>query len=317
MNRVLERVETSAGDETPAPLHRCCNCGEPAPHRFCPACGQETRGSLPTAREFMREAMGRLVAFDGRLWRTVGALVFRPGFLTRAYLAGIRRRYVRPARLFLALSLMLFAVIRLEVGTPDLSRAIVRDAGEAADAGRPSIEINERGGLQIGVDEDLNVVLRGAADNIVVQALEARLERFNRLPRALKALLLLDGALRYGSYVAFLLLPLFAALQLLSYVGSGSGNTLRPRLYAEHLVYAAHLHAFGFVIVTLLLAIPYAPVRWLLLAWMLYYVVRAKQVVYGGRWPGRVLRSIGVLVVYAVALGAATVGLVLVAVLWR
>ena len=39
------------------------------------------------------EAMGRLVAFDGRLWRTMYALVFRPGFLTRVYLDGIRRLF--------------------------------------------------------------------------------------------------------------------------------------------------------------------------------------------------------------------------------
>jgi hypothetical protein len=36
---------------------------------------------------------GRYVALDGRLWRTLGALLFRPGFLTREYLAGRRRRF--------------------------------------------------------------------------------------------------------------------------------------------------------------------------------------------------------------------------------
>ena len=50
----------------------------------------------------MREATGRYVAFDGRLWKTLSALLFRPGFLTREYLAGRRRRYIRPARLFLS-----------------------------------------------------------------------------------------------------------------------------------------------------------------------------------------------------------------------
>ena len=57
----------------------CRNCGAAAPGAYCPACGQETKRTLPTLREFMREAAGRYVALDGRLWRTLGALLFRPG----------------------------------------------------------------------------------------------------------------------------------------------------------------------------------------------------------------------------------------------
>jgi hypothetical protein len=77
------------------------------------------------------------------------------------------------------------------------------------------------------------------------------------------------------------------------------------------------LHTFGFMIAALLLAVPFEPIRWLLLAWTLYYVVRAKQVVYGGAWRGRVLRSLAVIVVYGIVLSAATVGLVFVAILLR
>ena len=75
---------------------------------------------LPTARVFMREATGRYFSLDGRMWRTLAALLFRPGFLTREYFAGRRRRYIRPARLFLVLSLALFAAIRLFASAPML-----------------------------------------------------------------------------------------------------------------------------------------------------------------------------------------------------
>jgi hypothetical protein len=77
---------------------------------YCPNCGQETNLALPTVRAMLREAAGRYVALDGRMWRTLAALLFRPGFLTREYLAGRRRRYIRPARLFLVLSLALLVV---------------------------------------------------------------------------------------------------------------------------------------------------------------------------------------------------------------
>ena len=98
-----------------ADVRRCRNCGAPAPGEFCPACGQETKLRLPTLREFLREAAGRYVALDGRFWRTIGLLLFRPGRLTREYLAGRRRRYVRPARLYLFSTLVFFAVSRFFV----------------------------------------------------------------------------------------------------------------------------------------------------------------------------------------------------------
>ena len=84
-----------AAEVTPpaiAPADTCRNCGAHATGHFCPNCGQETRVVLPTFPAFMREAAGRYVAMDGRLWRTLAALVGRPGHLTREYFAGRRTR---------------------------------------------------------------------------------------------------------------------------------------------------------------------------------------------------------------------------------
>ena len=55
-------------------VHRCANCGTPAPDAYCPSCGQGTRERLPTFRQFMREATGRYVAYDGKFWKTLAAL---------------------------------------------------------------------------------------------------------------------------------------------------------------------------------------------------------------------------------------------------
>ena len=100
----------------PAPGPNCRNCGAAAPGQYCPSCGQETRVALPTVRELMRDAAGRLVAIDSRLWRTLCLLLFRPGMLTVEYLRGRRKRYVRPARLFFVAALLMFAVVRLASG---------------------------------------------------------------------------------------------------------------------------------------------------------------------------------------------------------
>ena len=86
----------------------------------------------------MREAAGRYVALDGRLWRTLFALVARPGFLTLEYFAGRRRRYIRPARLFLVLYLVLFAVIGLLRSPGDLADEVVIADSDKAGAVNPA-----------------------------------------------------------------------------------------------------------------------------------------------------------------------------------
>src|ERR1700681_1651494 len=110
-------TETGEADSAPK---TCRNCGSTVDGAYCATCGQETKLGLPTLREFLREAAGRYVALDGRFWRTVFALLARPGFLTREYLAGRRRRYIRPARLYLFATLIFFAVTRLLVGPIDI-----------------------------------------------------------------------------------------------------------------------------------------------------------------------------------------------------
>ena len=115
----------------------------------------------------------------------------------------------------------------------------------------------------------------------------------------------------------FVLLPAFAWLQQAAYVGRSRRYPGRPRLYAEHLVYAAHLHTFWFLVIALALAVPISAVRFGLALWTVYYVARAKKAVYGGRWYGRMMRSLIVGFAYLIVVSLAIVGLVLVSVLLR
>ena len=142
----------------PAATHRRCrNCGADASWNYCPNCGQETQIALPPAFAFLRDAAGRYVRFDGRMWRSLFALLFRPGFLTREYLAGRRRRYVRPARLFVALSIVFFAVLRLSSETTNV---VVVHPGRDAEP-KASIERSVAGSSKLGfdVDPDLNLTI--------------------------------------------------------------------------------------------------------------------------------------------------------------
>jgi len=296
---------------SPAAERRCRNCGEYAPGAYCPACGQETRDRLPTLREFMREAAGRLVAFDGKLWKTLGALFFRPGFLTREYFAGRRRRYIRPARLFLIASLILFAALQIAIALMDIDVVQVDPTAESLVPARPHDE--KRAGIKL--DKGLVVDVGELSD--AVPALKRRVERFKRLPAAEKGAQLMSGALRYGPYAMFVLLPAFAALLKLLYLGRQRRYPARPRLYGEHLVFAAHNHAFLFLIAVAAIAIPIAPLRTALLAWCTIYMLWSLRVVYRGSWIGIVMRSFAMLIAYSVLFAFVTAGLLVAAVLLR
>jgi len=350
-----DAAEVAAGDANPAAAgaHPCRNCGAPAPGHYCPNCGQETQIALPKFGAFMREAAGRYVALDGRLARTLFSLAARPGFLTLEYFNGRRRRYIRPARLFLVLYLALFAVIGLVQSPADLKDEVVfvnsSDGSAGADAGRADDDaaaakradraptsgaarvegeagagadlpkgVFDDDGTLVSLDRDLNIMLRlNNAKLPIPDAVRKRYDQFKQLPREQMAEQLYAGALRFGPYAMVVLLPAFALLLKLVYLGRAGRYPGRPRRYAEHLVYSAHLHAFAALAIMAMLLLPPGLPRVLLACWIVYYVMRAWQAVYRGRWWGGLLRSLVIGLVYLVLISFAIVGLLAVAVMLR
>ena len=292
-----DATSNAAADERAA--HACRNCGAPAAGVYCPNCGQETSLALPTVRNMLREAAGRYVALDGRMWRTLFPLLFRPGFLTREYFAGRRRRYIRPARLFLVLSIALFAALRF-MGEPAIGELMRSGGGEIARDAKA--EQNDT------LDIDL-------PEGSWLDPLRRRIKQFNRLDRSEKNEQIVAGMLRYGPYAAFVLLPLFALLLKLLYLGRGRRYPLRPRRYAAHLVFGAHSHAFVFLSGILLVVVASGPLRTALVLWMIAYLLWSMKVVYGGRWSGVLARALVISFVYLIFFSLAVAALVVAAVL--
>jgi len=295
---------------------RCCrNCGASAPGAYCPACGQDTRERLPTFAQFMRDATGRYVAFDGKLWKTLAALLFRPGFLTREYFAGRRRRYIGPARLFLVSSLVLFAALRLASESIEINDVFQTDPPKDA---VPRVERPAPSGSSVAgfaIDDNLSIDLGPLPDTM--GAFKKRVDRFNHLPRVDKVEQIIAGALRYGPYAMFVLLPAFAMLLKALYLGRRRQYPARPRLYGEHLVFAAHNHAFLFTAATLMFTIPVGILRKAVAVWALVYLVWSVRAIYGGSWPGIVARGAALIAVYSILFSVVTAGLLITAIVLR
>lgn len=82
---------------------RCASCRQPLTGRYCAHCGEKVLDpDALTVRHFIIHTLvDELIHLDGKFWRTLRSLMFRPGFLTGEYSAGRRRLYVGPVRLLI------------------------------------------------------------------------------------------------------------------------------------------------------------------------------------------------------------------------
>ena len=120
------------GDTLPA--RRCQNCGEPLLGEHCYACGQPTKGLVRHFSSIIGDFFDSVFELDSRILRTLGPLLFKPGYLSNEYFAGRRVRYVSPVRLFVFLSLIAFfaAQLSFSIDGEDGDGAVVID-GERDD----------------------------------------------------------------------------------------------------------------------------------------------------------------------------------------
>jgi hypothetical protein len=92
-------------------MKRCRNCETTLDGEFCPACGQK---DIDLERPFfalLSETVSEAVDLDGRAFRTVKTLFLYPGQLTAEFLAGRRRTYTSPLRLYLFISVSFFVLM--------------------------------------------------------------------------------------------------------------------------------------------------------------------------------------------------------------
>lgn len=296
----------------PVPLDGpwCRNCGARAEVRYCPVCGQETDIAMPTVGHFVAEFAEQTFALQGQLWRTLYSLLFRPGQLTLEYIAGRRQRYVRPLRLYLALSILFFAVLGIAVG-PDF---LALDAEGQAELDKARAEIKAERAAATGPETPAPVPAAAAAEpapppglsrgNMKIdtghpafdQHVKARLDSLLALPAEEMTARIRDTFTTWAPVAMFFLMPLFAAMLALGYLGRGAH-------YAVHLLFAVNFHSFIF----LLLSIAQLPVLDALGDVVVFivpvYLWFALRRVHGGSWYGTAMFVFLVLTVYAVALG--------------
>lgn len=107
---IAHAVEPRTGDLTHESGKNCLNCGTALVGTYCHGCGQ--KGHIHrTLTAFWHDLAHGVLHFEGKIWRTLPLLFWRPGELTRRYVHGERARFVSPLALFLFSVFLMFAVL--------------------------------------------------------------------------------------------------------------------------------------------------------------------------------------------------------------
>ena len=201
-------------DASGAHIH-CANCGAAVADRYCGRCGQDSRTSLSFGH-FLHEFVEGMFHVDSSFWRTLRALVTRPGLLTEQYLAGKRRTYSPPFRTYLVISVAYFVLA--SIFAVQTSRVVTAGGHEMQPA--DCAEMVQHPGWLLRLLPDLEgSCKRALADNR--RELTAALE--NLLPK-----------------VMFVVLPLVTLVLFWIY------RRRRP-LYLEHLIFVLHFQSFNYL----------------------------------------------------------------------
>lgn len=301
-------------------LSHCRNCGQRLNpwDKFCSQCGQDTLDHPPSLWEFVHEWLLHYVAVEGKLWKSLWALLAKPGFLTLEYLQGRKQRYVLPLRLLLTFGLLFFLSLKfapspLEVKSPlpvtpeAAAQAASQAEAQLAQSGMPpqaasailaGVRESTRPSADAARSQQAPVVMDPEDRAQLPAALRAPLERFEKrfAENREAAWLQLKGTmLSLAPYAVLISLPFFAGLLKLLY----------PRVvYGAHFLFAMHLHAAWYLM--LLLVVVLQAFSWALFAiwaWSNLYPLLALRRVNGSGWPSTLLRGALLAILHWILIG--------------
>jgi hypothetical protein len=255
----------------------CYNCAAPLAGAYCAECGQKALPLNPGVHDLLHDVTHEMLHVDGKIFQSVWKLLAAPGFLTREQFQGRRARWISPLRLYLIFSLVYFAMTSVVPASA------------------------------------MRVHITSSSDQETSQELQKLgFQSEHELQEAVQ-----HARSKWAPRVMFLLVPLFAWLVHLAYRRTG-------RNYPQHLYFALHVHAAWFTAGAIAAAA--GLVSWplfaravavLAFAYAAIYVVLALRTAYGGTAWQALGRAMVIVGVYWIAVIAATVAIVLPAVVGR
>lgn len=292
--------------ESPPPVRACPNCGTPVDDRYCPRCGQKNEERLVSVRAIVADAVEDQFSVGSTLPRTLGGLLFHPGFLTREYVAGRIARYIPPLKLYLAASVLFFVAASFVAGFDVLWGKMAPMLSEMTGQPPAALGAPLPGANYALVHLEVDSAAVPGWLRPPVRYYLRREDQLNAMAPREGVRVLYEAVAQNVPRVMFLLVPLFALFLKGLY---------RRRLYVEHFVFVLHLHAFAFLLATVALLALHLWVAALLAAWLLGYLFVALRRFYDGTVVGTVARYLALLVGYQVVMIVSSLAVMLASVL--
>ena len=224
----------------------CANCGATVSGKFCGSCGQLAADFHRPIWMLIKDVLSDAFSLDGRIARTIPALVFKPGAVTRAYLEGQRAKFVPPFRLFLLASLLFFFALfsagdRLGLGQ-GLYFMPMPDGGYSITSGENGVLDTEGGeaGTQI-TPERLREILEADitdqnGDPVDRDFIETAVKAYENQQ------LIFMGVERWAPRLSFLMLPLMTLFLTVFYLWY-------RRIYVyDHVIFSLHFQSFAYLL---------------------------------------------------------------------
>jgi hypothetical protein len=312
--------------------NHCRNCGtflgEPTGN-FCPNCGQDTLNHPPSFWEFIHEFITHYVALEGKLWKTLLLLFFKPAQLTREYREGRKQRYISPLRLYITASFLFFlffkfwdfgSIVTVDADGTAVENSVFKISHSAPKPDTPMVQF-QFGDAKKDVAQPVVVDGKGApaattpvdSDEAAAKALDAAIDGWKKnssfnlgcerwqtptscawLEKRLKKKYEGKNDEQMWATVKVGLASnvpyaIFLALPFFA-MFTKLLYIRRGYYFGEHFVYALHIHAFTFFVMLLILLVG-TPLAFSISVILaaLYYFIGLHRF-FGGRWWMNVLR---------------------------
>jgi len=231
----------------------CKNCNNILSGKaiFCSNCGQKKIEKL-NLKYIISQFIEDIFNVDSKVFLTIKALAFKPGFLSKEYIEGKRVKYVPPVRLYIVLSVVFFFVLSVvNYGDNDgSSRSIT--IGNSSESDLKTDGVNFSIGdteIRVPTEELKRMQCEGTLD----EGLDSLTINMSEFPAYLTKKLALAKINNEGfmdilsdqfSLFLLLFLPFFSILYSITFSRNKKG-------FIGHLIFNLHLNSF--VMVSLLL----------------------------------------------------------------
>ena len=297
---------------------------------FCPHCGQRNKKLELQLKYFFNDFLSSSFNLDSKIIRTLRLLIFYPGKLTKAFLAGKRASYVPPVRLYLIISLVYFTLLSF-VGTDiakiadnenedlqedttvvqtneNINDSLVSEVVDSTSTQRSMLFGDENKDVVLTINnlDQLDQLIGNEGDSVSGQGIgekskwgkfaQERLRKFGTK----EGRKTFDELLRkYISIGMFVLMPITALIFYLLFY--------RRTYYIQHLVFVLHLQSMMFILFIcfnlLGLIGDYGFVDLLFMASFLFVLLIWIKKFYKVRWGKTIWKSILFLLMFGLSFG--------------